>query len=606
MIQKKRILRWGLLLAAVVGLSGSVFVFIFVGHLAKKDAAYRFEHDAADSISDAVELLEHYETDVRMLKSFYECSAEVTREEFQRFTGPLLGHSQEVRAICWFPKVCPFQVSLFEAEAHGEGLDLFGIQREALSEAGVGSATESCYFPVYFVRPHSGNDRLFGMDAMQNPVLKTAFERTMEENNIYAFVDRTFFDIPFGRAHLVLMAPVYSNAATETADNHSDNLLGIVAGVYHIEQLLNIANGGRLQKIALRMVGAEQATPASSRPGDDNHDSKGLTLSRTVSVGQQDWVLKAEAIKDYRGRFHWWTVWVMPACGMGLTALLLLYLVTLYQRHEKTEQMVLCRTAELAAEKDRSDRLAVRAEMANQAKSEFLANMSHEIRTPMNSIVGFADLLAEEALCEEHLEFVHTIRDSGRTLLALLNDILDLSKIEAGHLDIEFVDCSLSELMARIEGLMKPVAKEKELTFAVFCSEHLPASIRTDPVRVKQCIVNLVNNAIKFTASGHIYVNVSQELDNDRLWLRYDIEDTGIGIPEERQQAIFEAFIQADGTTTRRFGGSGLGLTITRKLAELLGGNLTLHSEAGRGSVFTLRIPLVDSSSVITKDCRGS
>jgi len=217
--------------------------------------------------------------------------------------------------------------------------------------------------------------------------------------------------------------------------------------------------------------------------------------------------------------------------------------------------------------------------------------MSHEIRTPMNSIIGFADLLAEESMKGEQLEFVNTIRDSSRMLLSLINDILDFSKIEAGRLDVEDVDCNVKELLGRTEVLLRSLAEKKGLKFGIFYSEHLPKFFKTDPVRIKQCIVNLVNNAIKFTETGHVYVNVSAEQDQARSWIRFDIEDTGIGIPEDRQEAIFEAFTQADGTTTRRFGGTGLGLTITRKLIELLGGELSLHSEVGRGTVFTLRVP---------------
>jgi signal transduction histidine kinase len=267
----------------------------------------------------------------------------------------------------------------------------------------------------------------------------------------------------------------------ESEEGRIENLLGFIAGVYDIEHLLNKANEGRNHKIVLYLSERDEAISASSNAASGYSPETCLSLSRSVSVGPHQWRLKAESMNDYRGRFHWWTVWVLPVCGLGLTALMLLYLVTLYQRTEKTEQMVQQRTAELAAEKARSDKLAERAELANQAKSEFLANMSHEIRTPMNSIIGFADLLAEETLSEEHLEFVHTIRDSGRTLLALMNDILDLSKIEAGRLEVELIDCCLGELMARINGLMKPLAERKELEFAIFCSEHLPKTVKTDP-----------------------------------------------------------------------------------------------------------------------------
>ncbi len=231
------------------------------------------------------------------------------------------------------------------------------------------------------------------------------------------------------------------------------------------------------------------------------------------------------------------------------------------------------------------------AEMANQAKSEFLANMSHEIRTPMNAIVGFSDLLADSNLTKGQKADVNTIRDSAKNLLNLINDILDFSKIEAGQLDTEMIDCSLGDILNSIESMMKPLAEKKSLDFKIIESNGLPTQIRSDPTRLHQCLINLINNAVKFTEQGHVYLNIFLEDRNNQPYIRFDIKDTGIGIPTDKQNAIFEAFTQADGSTTRKYGGTGLGLAITKQLTELLGGELTLTSEVGKGSTFSLIIP---------------
>jgi len=235
--------------------------------------------------------------------------------------------------------------------------------------------------------------------------------------------------------------------------------------------------------------------------------------------------------------------------------------------------------------------LAQEATVADLAKSQFLANMSHEIRTPMNAIIGFSQVLAGEDLKDEQRHYVDIIRESAENLLQLINDILDFSKIEAGRIDIEIVDCSLEHLSAVIESLMRPPAIEKGLEFRILCRGKLPAQIRTDPVRLRQCLINLINNAIKFTETGHVYVNVCLEEFEGKFYIRFDVEDTGIGIPTEKQELIFEKFMQIDADSTRKYKGTGLGLAITKQLAELLGGELSLTSKPGEGSVFSLVVP---------------
>ncbi|MCP4261427.1 MAG: PAS domain S-box protein [Planctomycetes bacterium] len=231
------------------------------------------------------------------------------------------------------------------------------------------------------------------------------------------------------------------------------------------------------------------------------------------------------------------------------------------------------------------------AEAATVAKSEFLANMSHEIRTPMNAIIGFSDLLADEDLTDKQKRTVNTLRDSAKTLLDLINDILDYSKIEAKQFDIEIIECSLGRILGFIESIMKLHAEKKHLDFKIVENNGLPERIRTDPTRLRQCLINLVNNAVKFTKKGHVYLNISLEDRNNQPYIRFDVEDTGIGIPEDKQEVIFESFTQADGDKTRKYAGTGLGLTITKRLSELLGGELTVTSEVGKGSIFSFVIP---------------
>jgi CheY-like chemotaxis protein/CHASE3 domain sensor protein len=240
------------------------------------------------------------------------------------------------------------------------------------------------------------------------------------------------------------------------------------------------------------------------------------------------------------------------------------------------------------------------AELArsNQYKSEFLANMSHELRTPLNSSLILAKLLADNkpgTLNEEQVKFAQTIFGAGNDLLALINDILDLSKIEAGKVEVQPESLGVASLVETLSRGFEPLARERRLTFTYTVEPGAPERLETDPQRLGQILKNLLSNAFKFTQAGAVSLRVAGTPDGQ---VTFAVQDSGIGIPPEQQEIIFEAFRQADGSTHRKYGGTGLGLSISRDLARLLGGDVTVKSEAGQGSIFTLRLPLKYSGPV--------
>lgn len=249
---------------------------------------------------------------------------------------------------------------------------------------------------------------------------------------------------------------------------------------------------------------------------------------------------------------------------------------------------------QLAAEKRR-------AEEANRARSQFLANMSHEIRTPMNVILGAGEMLEREVPAGPHREYLRRLRSAGQSLLALIDDVFDISRMEAGRLDLKNVVFDLAELIQSLLDTLGPAAEQKGLDFSLTIAPGLPSRRRGDSTRIRQVMLNLIGNALKFTESGFVRVFV-EPADSARI-VSLRVVDSGIGIAEDDQASIFEAFTQVDTSATRRFGGTGLGLALCHRLVELMGGTIALRSAPGQGSEFNVRIPLplpapVDDSPV--------
>jgi len=344
------------------------------------------------------------------------------------------------------------------------------------------------------------------------------------------------------------------------------------------EQLVGASESEIIGKTDYDFVSREEA--------DAFRDHDRLAAEATQPLMNEEWLtFKADG---YRGLFETSKTPMRNSSGKLIGVLGLSHDITehrniqneLIRHRDHLEELVLARTAALAKAK-------LMAEEASRSKSAFLANMSHEIRTPMNAIIGFTHLLLRAVRDPEHLDKLHKIRDSADHLLAVINDVLDISKIEAGKLELESIDFDLKALMDRTAMLIHDRAEEKGLEFLVEPPIDLPSSLNGDPTRISQALLNYLSNAVKFTERGSIRLSCKLiSKADDRVQVRFEVTDTGPGIPEEAIERLFNVFEQADNSTTREFGGTGLGLAITRRLAELMNGRAGVISSPGQGSTF--------------------
>ncbi|MCU4675213.1 ATP-binding protein [Catenovulum sp. 2E275] len=544
-------------------------------------------------------------TQIQRLASRIQTTPELNRSEFEHFAQDLFTEEHTVKAFSWI-EIVPqkMELSFFEALSKEYKYDI-RLSGKPLNE-------NDPLVIVKYIVPLESNKEALGFNGFSRLDRRMAFKKAAATSVLKATQIIQLVQSTKPEPAYLVFAPVYQVIHGESDISiYQKKLVGFATGIFLVEELLNYAITPKQSS----MFYYELVERGSNKLISSNTNNDKLTLSDHKQVIIQSyeqlgqiWDLYIVENPEFINHFQSQTAFVLLFSQLFIVAFIILFVLIMNSRQLLLNKMVEDRTISLIKAKRQSDE-------ANLAKSRFLANMSHEIRTPLNAVIGFSQLAKNTQSQQDIESYIAKIEQSSTTLLGIVNDILDISKIESEKLTLDHIQFDMHQILQRIQIMFESGAMQKGLNWQVI--DNLPNSVwyLGDPVRVEQILINLCGNAMKFTLEGEVRLTAeSFQLNPEQAKVVIKIKDTGIGISPKDQINIFSPFIQADSSTSRRFGGTGLGLPISKELAQLMNGNIELSSELGKGSEFRLFITLaitnqapqaiVDKESISLQGCK--
>lgn len=566
----------------LIGVLLSVGVFLSVRRWEERDQkkyAVDLVHQSLEQLN--ISILRSMEV-LYSIASFRFANQELDLERFRNFAVQALHRQTELQALSWNPVISAAERNQFERMASASFAGYEFREKDAAGRL-IPAKDRTEFVPVYLIEPLTGNRAALGFDLGSDPSRRSSMDQARDTGEPVATAPVQLAQGPKNEAGFLVLLPIYNGGAMpQNLAQRRASIAGYAVAVFRVERLVN-GLFGELKKKGIDAEIRDLSETGELIYSNREHNPSKFEEAPFDFAGRRWTVLFAPTAEFMAMRSHAQS-WIVLAAGLIFAFVSAAYL---YGGWRRTVEVAAANAAlqEEVSIRERAERVAA---CANEAKSEFLANISHEIRTPLNAILGYTQLMGRDPqLLPEQKDGLNAIGTSGRHLLGLINEILDLAKIEAGRMDLNAVDFDLGSLARDLETTFRPLCAQKRIGFRLAGSGIKNSHVRGDEGKLRQVLINLLGNAAKFTMIGEIYLDCRPQPDG--RWL-FEVIDNGLGIPEEEREDIFKSFHQGRGS--RSHGGTGLGLAIAKRQVELLGGKLEVHSERGVGSRFFFTIPL--------------